>query len=189
MLTLFFIGLQLAFGVFFFYLCLAFITGAPFVPSTGKTSQKMIELAQIKKGQKVYDLGSGEGRLLFLAARKGATAVGLEINPLLVIFTALKIFFSPYRGQIQVKWQNFWKARFNDADVVFIYLLPWRMEQLKQFLLQELRPGTLVISNSFIFPDWKLLRQNQETHVYVFKILKSQLDTNRKTAKLKLSSR
>ncbi len=173
MLVTLFLLLNLLFAVLIFYLMLAFLTGAPFVPSTGKTAQKMIELAQLKRGQKVYDLGSGEGKLLFLAAQKGARAVGFEINPLLVIFTALKIFFSPYRGQIQVKWQNFWKAHFNDADVIFIYLLPWRMEQLKQFLLRELRPGTLVVSNSFIFPDWKLLRQNQETHVYVFKIPKS----------------
>lgn len=170
MLELIFLVIQVAFAIFFFYLCLAFMTGAPFVPSTPKTAEKMIELAQLKPGKRVYDLGSGEGRLLFLAARKGALATGFEINPFLVILTKLKVLVSRHRRQISVHWRNFWHADLSRADVVFIYLLPWKMTRLKQFLLAQLKPGTLVVSNSFIFPDWKVLRQDPQNHVYVFRV-------------------
>ncbi len=122
----------------------------------------MIRLAKLKKGIKIYDLGSGEGRLLKLAAEKGATAIGFEINPFLVLLSRL-------RGLV-VYWKNFWHADFADADVVFVYLLPWKMEKLEAFLKKQLKPGSLIVSNSFIFPHWKILRQDRANHVYVFRV-------------------
>src|SRR3989344_5032965 len=85
-LDVLFLTIQLGFAILIFYLCIAFITGAPFVPSTNPTAHAMIRLACIKPGMKVYDLGAGNGNLLFLAAKGGATAIGLEINPLLVFW-------------------------------------------------------------------------------------------------------
>lgn len=164
-----FLVLQFGFAIFSFFLVLAFLTGAPFVPSTDQAAESMIELAKLKPGMKIYDLGSGEGKLLFLAAKQGATAIGLEINPFLALWTALKAWFSPYR-KIQVRWANFWKADLAAADVVFVYLLPWRMDRLARLLKTQLKPGALIVSNSFIFPDWKIIRQNQKNHIYVFKV-------------------
>lgn len=169
-LSLIFLTIQLGFALFLFFLCLAFLTGAPFVPSTRQTAEAMIKLAQLKKGMRIYDLGSGEGRLLKLAAKAGAQAIGFEINPFLVLFTKIRFYFSPYRKLIKVHWSNFWKADFSDADVVFVYLLPWRMEKLEQFLKRELKPGTKVISNSFIFPNLKKITEDRKSHVYVFRI-------------------
>ena len=169
-LDVLFLTIQLGFAILIFYLCIAFVTGAPFVPSANPTARSMIDLSRMKPGIKVYDLGSGNGKLLFLAARKGATAVGLEINPLLVLWSKIKAIASPYRKHISTRWQNFWKADLSDADVVFVYLLPWRMEKLAAKLKKELKPGTLIVSNSFVFPNWKILRQDKTTHVYVFKI-------------------
>lgn len=169
MLTIVFLLVQLCFAVFILFLTVAFVTGAPFVPSTKPTSKVMIDLARIKPNMKIYDLGSGDGRLLFLAAKKGATAIGLEINPFLVAYSWVKKTFSPYKNQIQVRWQNFWGVDFSDADIVFVYLLPWKMDSLAKKLSHELKPGTLIVSNSFIFPKWKILREDTATHVYVFK--------------------
>lgn len=170
MLALIFIFIQLFFVLFIFYLGISFITGAPFVPSTNDTARSMIALARIKPGMKVYDLGSGEGRLLALAARAGALATGLEINPILVLFTKLKFLFSPYRSKIRVRWQNFWKADISDADVIFVYLLPWRMEKLENQLKLRVKPGTIVVSNSFIFPHLKKIREDRTNHVFVFEV-------------------
>ncbi len=169
LLYIFFLVIQLAFAFFVLYLSLAFVTGAPFVPTTSKTAASMLRLARIKRGMKVYDLGSGDGKLLFLAAKQGAIAVGLEINPFLVLYSNIRSFFSPYRHTVHTQWRNFWKADLSDADVVFIYLLPWRMEKLQEKLQQKLKKGTLVISNSFIFPNWTIIRQDPKNHVYVFK--------------------
>lgn len=168
MLPLIFLLLNLSFAIFLFFAIIAFITGAPFVPSTKSTAATMIRLAHIKPGMKTYDLGSGDGRLLFLTARQGANVVGFEINPFLVVFTRIKRFFSPYRNRVQVYWKNFWQATLSDADVVFVYLLPWRMERLQRFLENQLKPGAIVVSNSFIFPRWKIIRRNEKNHVYVF---------------------
>lgn len=170
MLAVIFLLLQFFFATAIIFLTLAFVTGAPFVPSTSLTAKKMIELSHLKKGMKVYDLGSGDGRLLKLAAENGAAAVGFEINPFLVLYSKLKFYFSPHRKLIKVHWSNFWKADFHDADVVFVYLLPWKMEKLEKTLRSKLKKGSLVVSNSFIFPDWPVLRKDTTTHVYVFKV-------------------
>ena len=169
-ISLVFIVLQLCFIVYLLYYIIAFLSGAPFVPSTNHTADAMIRLADIKKGQKIYDLGSGDGKLLLLAAARGATAVGFEINPFLVFLSAVRTLGSPYRGRIVTTWKNFWNADIHDADVLFVYLLPWRMERLANKLKKETKPGTIIVSNSFIFPKWKILRQDIKQHVYVFRM-------------------
>lgn len=169
MIILIFLIFQFLFAVFFLYLCIAFVTGAPFVPSTKSASASMIRLANIQKGNVMYDLGSGDGRLLFLAAKMGATAIGVEINPFLVLFTNIKAFFSPFQKQVSARWQNFWKTDLTHADRVFVYLLPWKMQKLENKLRKELKPGALVISNSFIFKSWKLEAKDEARHVFIFK--------------------
>lgn len=170
MLTAVFLFLHILLALLVFFLVIAFITGAPFVPSTNPVAQSMIGLARIKPGMTVYDLGSGNGKLLFLAAKEEGVAVGFEINPFLVLLSWVRTLTSPYRNRITTHWQNFWSADLSRADIVCIYLLPWRMQQLKNKLQKELKPGSLVVSNSFIFPGWKILRQNREKHVYVFRV-------------------
>ncbi|MEK7576996.1 MAG: SAM-dependent methyltransferase [Patescibacteria group bacterium] len=170
MTEILFIMVQLLFASLFLFLCIAFATGAPFVPSNKGASEAMIRLAKIKKGTRIVDLGSGDGRLLILAAKQGALAQGFEINPYLVLLTRVRALFGHYKGSMKVSWGNLWKASISDADVVFVYLLPWRMEELAAKLKSELRSGTLVISNSFIFPDWKIHESDTKAHIYAFKL-------------------
>ncbi len=169
-LSILFTALNLFFALLIFFLTLAFLTGAPFVRSNKKAVDAMIRLANIKKGTRVYDLGSGDGTLLFRAAAFGAVAVGIEINPFLILWTNLKILFSPYKQLISVRWQNFWKADLHDADVVFVYLLPWRMETLEKLLKTRCKPGTRIVSNSFIFPGLQKSDEDINAHVYSFTI-------------------
>lgn len=169
-MTIFFLLLNLCFALFMFFLTLAFITGAPFVRSNKKAIDAMIRLAKIKLGMHVYDLGSGDATLLLRSASLGATAIGLEINPFLVLWSRLKILFSPNRTHITIRWQNFWRADLSNADVVFVYLLPWRMKSLEKLLLTKCKSGTRIISNSFIFPSLKRLEEDRESHVYSFKV-------------------
>lgn len=161
-LSLLFLFIQLGFVIFFFYLCIAYLTGAPFVPTKNASADAMIRLAGIKKGSIVYDLGSGNGKLLLLAAKKGAKAIGYEINPILVLL-------SNVRGA-PTRWKNFWHADIRDADVIFLYLIPWKMKRLALKIKKECRRGTLIVSNCFIFPNWKILRQDPANHVYVFRV-------------------
>ena len=168
MIVYLFLFVQLLLGLMFVFLTLALFTGAPFVPTKKKTAEKMIELAQIENNDIVYDLGSGDGRLLFLARKRTHnTIVGIEINPLLVFLTWIKQLVLGAR--IKPVWGNFWNTPISDADVVFVYLLPWKMDRLADKLEKELKPGTTIVSNSFIFPHWKIIDQDTTLNVFVFK--------------------
>lgn len=170
MLTILFLILQLGFVVYLLYFIIAFLIGGPFVPSNNKTAHAMVTLATLKKGMTVYDLGSGDGRMLFLAADQGAKAIGYELNPILAFYTKIRSWFSPNRKNITVHCKNFWTADIHDADVIFVYLLPWHMERLGEKIQREAKKGTVVISNSFIFPHWNIIREDPSNHVYAFRI-------------------
>ncbi len=168
-----FLLLQLTFALFFFFLVLSFYTGAPYVPSNINAANRMIELAHIIKGTRVIDLGSGDGKLLFLASQHGAIATGYEINPFLVLFTNMKaLFFAP---TVRTIWKNFWYADISNADVVLLYLIPWKMEKLEQKLLKETKPGTQIVSNSFLFPHIPCTTKDEDNHVYVFTVPKKRV--------------
>jgi SAM-dependent methyltransferase len=170
MLAWFFLIAQLGFAIYLIYFIITFISGAPFVPSTNTAARAMIDLADLKKGMIVYDLGSGDGRLVALAVQKGARAIGLEINPILVLYSKFRSFLSPARNLATIRMQSFWKTNLKDADVVFVYLLPLHMNRLEKVLKKQLKPGALIVSNSFVFPHWKTLRQDTKNHVYVFQV-------------------
>lgn len=163
MLSIVFFLIHILFALTVFYLAVSFFTGGPFVPSRKKSVEKMIELARIKPGMTVYDLGSGDGRILREAQKYGAKAIGIEMNPFLVLFCRMK--------KLHVRWQNLWTADIHDANAVFVYLLPINMKKLEHKLRKELRPGTRVVSNSFIFPNLKIVRQDKENHIYVFRVV------------------
>jgi hypothetical protein len=167
-----FLIIQLGFVVYLLYYIITFISGAPFVPSSKKATEEMIRMANIKKGMKIYDLGSGDGRLLLKAANMGATAIGYELNPILVLYTMITVFLSPYKRNITVRWQSLWKAQIRDADVVFVYLLPISLNRLRLKLLTEMKPGTRVVSNSFIFNNWPPTIKDSENHIFVFLVPK-----------------
>jgi len=171
-LSILFLIAQLGFVVYLLYYIITFISGAPFVPSTKRATEAMIAMANIKKGMKIYDLGSGDGRVLFLAAKEGAIGIGYELNPILVLYTMIRSFFSPHRNQITIRWKSLWNANLKDADVVFVYLLPISLDKLQKKLLTELKPGTRIVSNSFIFKNWPIEKQDKVNHIFVFSIPK-----------------
>lgn len=151
---------------------LAMVIGAPLVFSKKQTAQTMVDLLQLKPGNRVYDLGSGDGRLLILAAKKGAKAVGIEINPYAVLLSWLRIQLSGFKNQVQVKWGSYWKTDISDADAVVVYGVPWIMGRLAKKLQQELKPGTKIVSNSFQISELKLVKQVivDKDRVYLYQI-------------------
>lgn len=164
-----FLLLNLFFATLLLFLCIAFLTGAPFVPTASKTTKRMAELAKITKDDIVYDLGSGDGRLLFAAnSYRPKRIIGIEINPYLVVWTRFQALLK--RSTVKVKMGNFWTTPLNDATVVFIYLLPWKMNSLEKKLRQELPKGSRIVSNSFIFPNLKKIDEDTQHHIHVFTI-------------------
>lgn len=134
-------------------LIISVVVGVPFVPTNQKRAKQMMELAKIEAGMKIVDLGSGNGRLLFLAAARGAKAVGYELNPILYWWTKLMILLKGYSGQVEVHCMSLYKADLHDTDIVFAFLLNGFMKKLDSKLFTELPKGAKIISYLFPIPN------------------------------------
>jgi len=136
------------------------LIGAPFVPTPLPRVRKILELAKIKPGDKVYDLGCGDGRLVHLASREHkANAVGFELSP--PIWFWAKISQPFWHSKAKIKFRDFHRQDLSDADVIICYLMP---ETLKKFSkrLKKLKKGTRVISYAFRIPELKLIHHEEK---------------------------
>ena len=126
--------------------------GAPFVPSGRKTVAKMIEIADLKKNQKIFDLGCGDGRLVFAAAKKGARATGIEISPIVFFLAKIRGFFAREK-KAKIRFGNIFSEKFRDeiqnADVIFAFLLPPMMTRLFDEIFPKMKKNSKIISHAF----------------------------------------
>ena len=126
----------------------------PFVPSPQEVVDKMIELAGVKKDDVVFDVGSGDGRIVIAAAKKGAKATGFEIDGDLVKESRENIRKAGVQNLAEIRQQDILTVDFSPASVVTMYLLPDVNLKLKPNLLSQLKPGSRVVSHSFDMGDW-----------------------------------
>lgn len=127
----------------------------PFVPTAQEVVDRMIALAGVKKGDVVYDLGSGDGRIVIAAAKKGARAVGFEIDPDLIKESRENIKKAGVQQLAEIRQQDILTVDVSPASVVTMYLLPDVNLKLKPKLLSQLKPGSRVVSHAFDMGDWK----------------------------------
>jgi SAM-dependent methyltransferase len=133
---------------------------APYVASPTRVVDRMLELARIKPGETVFDLGSGDGRILISAAAKyKARAVGIEISPKLVADATKRIQEAGLTSdQARVIQGDLLTADLSGADVVTIYLATKMNEELRPRLERYLKPGARVVSHDYKVPGWKPTR-------------------------------
>lgn len=127
---------------------LLFRGAPPFVPTPAGVQRDMLELAAIRKDEQVFDIGCGDGRLVFAAAKAGAHATGYELS--VPTYLLAKIRSVTHRGA-RIRYGNFWKKDYRNADVIFCYLLPSYMDTFFERIWPSLRPGTRVVSHDFRF--------------------------------------
>ena len=151
--------------------------GLPWVPTRDYRIRKALQLAGLKPGEKLYDLGAGDGRVLLMAVKEfGAQATGVEIGPVQCLLGWLRIWLSghrPRRGsrhRARMRCGNFYKADVHDADVVFVYLTSKQTSRLSEKLAQELRPGARVVSVSADFPSWKPKEIDREMLIFLYEM-------------------
>ena len=143
--------------------------GAPYLPTKRKKIRRMLELAQVKPGDTIYDLGCGDGRVLIMAARKyGAFGVGVEIHPFRYIWCQIKITILGLRRKIKIKFGDLFNHDIHDADVVFCYLLQSTNNQLEWKLHKELSHRARVVSNTFMFHTLPLIQVDKESEMYLY---------------------
>ena len=129
---------------------------APDFPSPQEVIERMLQLARVQPGEMVYDLGSGEGGIVIMAARKfKARAVGIELSPELCKIATARVKALGLQDRVKIIHANMLKVDLRPADVVTIYLLTSANELLKPNLERDLRPGARVVSHDFEIRGWK----------------------------------
>lgn len=143
------------------------IRGAIYFPTSPRSVGLMLKLADVKAGQKIVDLGSGDGRILIALAKAGVEAVGYEINPVLVRRSRRAIAKAGVNAVVH--WESFWRVDLSHFDTVIVYGIPYIMGALQKKLERELKPGTKVISNAFVFPGWEPVAQEGKIILYIWR--------------------
>lgn len=141
--------------------------GAFFVPTKRTHVSRIMGILNLKPGEKVVDLGSGDGRLLIALAEAGAEAHGYEHNPLLVARSKFALKKRGLEGKAFVHMENFWNADLSSFDGVVIYGISYIMPKLEKKLRAELRPGARVVSNAFKFPSWEPAAKDRGVYLYI----------------------
>ena len=128
---------------------------APYVPTPIEVVEAILQLANVGPGDVVYDLGCGDGRIVFMAAQKfGAAAVGVEIDSELVREDRERAEKSGVAKKVRFLEADLFQTDLRPASVVTMYLLPKTVDRLKPKLLAELNPGARVVSFAFPISDW-----------------------------------
>ncbi|HYG55061.1 MAG TPA: class I SAM-dependent methyltransferase [Burkholderiales bacterium] len=127
-----------------------------FVPTPQDVVEDMLRLANARKGDVLYDLGSGDGRIPITAAKKyGIKSTGIDIDPERIKEANENARKAGVTNLVQFRQEDLFKADFKDATIITLYLLPALNEKLRPKLWAELKPGTRIVSHQFEMGDWK----------------------------------
>jgi hypothetical protein len=132
-----------------FVFMLIFIFGPPYVPTPMPVIKQLIQICKVSTKDIVIDLGSGDGRMLIEAARKGAQTKGWEINPFLVVWTYVYALLFGVSHRVKVYPKSYTTAHLNDATLVFLYNLPRYMPQLETIMQRDLKKGSRIVTYKF----------------------------------------
>lgn len=133
------------------------VTLIPYVPSKQNYILNIIEsIKQNKKSGTIYDLGSGDGRVLFTAEKLGFKAVGYEHALVPFLQSYIKKLIT--KSKVKITFGSFFKGNLNKADVIFVYLLPLIMKKLLQKIQNECKKGTIIISSGFEIEGLNLIK-------------------------------
>ena len=145
--------------------------GLPSRPTHPERIRVALQLANLKADELLYDLGSGDGRVLAIAAREfGAKAVGIEIGPAQRAFSRLAALYNGVSDRVRIEAGNFYKSDVRNADVVFIYATSTEVAKLASLLEKQMKPGSRVVSISADFPEWEPSDFDEQGLIFVYEM-------------------
>ncbi len=125
---------------------------APFVPTKMTNIRKILKLAGVKKGKKFYELGSGDGRVVIEAAQLGTDSCGIEQSWIRVLYSRWK---AHHLANTKFYHGNIFSKNYSNGNIVYIYLLHKGVNKLEEKLKRELKKGSVVITQTYHFKNWK----------------------------------
>jgi len=151
------------------FFAIPFLFGAPFDITRENALKNIIKLTSPKKGDKIAELGSGDGRVCIALAKKkknkNIIIHGFEINPFLVLISRKKIKQQHLNNQIKIYWKNFWKINLKDYNKIVLFQYKTIMNRLEKKIKRELRPHSKIISHNWKFPNLKPKKQLGKQHL------------------------
>jgi tRNA A58 N-methylase Trm61 len=161
-------------GIFLIALASMFLSkrwGAQWVISDDIAIARMLELANLKEGDTVVDLGVGDGRILIQAVQNyPVTGLGFEIDPLRVWLSRFFIWRRGLGNRIKVKWGDIFKVDFSEADAIVMYMTRESNALLRPICEAQLKPGTRVVCNAFPIPGWVPLLIDNINLIFVYEV-------------------
>lgn len=124
-------------------------------PTPRGVVETMLDLAQVGKGDVVYDLGCGDGRIVVAAAKRGASGIGIEIDPRLVEWAQANVLAERVEDRVQIRVQDLFLTDLSPASVIALYILPEMNRRLRPLLWRYLKVGARVVANGFEVPGWE----------------------------------
>lgn len=148
-----------------------------YVPTPQHVVDQMLELAEVKPGDVLYDLGSGDGRIPITAARKyGIRAVGIDIDPERIAEARENARKAGVEKLVTFRQADLFTSDIGEASVVTLYLLESLNEKLRPKLQAELDPGTRIVSHAFRMGDWQpeVERDDQGSQIFLWRVTERQ---------------
>jgi protein-L-isoaspartate O-methyltransferase len=128
---------------------------APYYPTPPVIVERMLQYGELKKGEKMFDLGSGDGRVVIMAAKKfGADATGVEIDDSLYKQSSAEIKRQGLENKARIIHGDVLKQNYATADLITVYLLPGSNEKIRPLLEKQLKKGTRIVSHDFEIAGW-----------------------------------
>lgn len=128
----------------------------PYVPTPQDVVDRMLQIAGVQKGDVVYDLGSGDGRIVVTAAKKyGVKAIGFEIDPERIKESHENIQKAGVEELVEIRQQDILTVDLSGASVLTMYLLPDVNLKLRPTIQRQMKPGSRIVSHDFDMGDWK----------------------------------
>jgi len=145
--------------------------GAGWEPTSRDRVRKMLEMSGAGPSDVVYDLGSGDGRIVVEAARRyHARAIGVEADPFRVLYSRLTISILHLQDRARIVWGNFFHIDLHEATIVTLFLSQWTNRKLESKLMAELKPGARVVSYEWTLDGWTPTARDAYAHLSLYVI-------------------
>jgi cyclopropane fatty-acyl-phospholipid synthase-like methyltransferase len=146
------------------------IYGLPPVSARRERIRRALELANLQPGERFYDLGSGHGRVLIIAAKEfGVNAVGIEIGPVQCLVSRVNAIWNGVNSQVRIEMRNFYRVDLSKADVVFAYLTSKYANRLQEKFERELKSGARLVTMSFDLPGRQPAFFDRENLIFLYR--------------------